>query len=385
MAAIDTRKELTCWWWNAPGYKCKYGPDHCKYSHRRTGKMGPRSACPILPRLSPPSNHNNDLLTLDDPDSAFSARNLAWALQSVHSAENIQHFINKHPPASIDILVNSDVEGYPPIFYAIERNCTPTLGAILENGGSPNSISSFQNIPALAFAICHAEVRKFNTVSVVKMLLAYGADPKVIPQEMWEDYIKVPSLALQRLQTSALSWCTPELQALLVRNLNISQRYYLHKAYTTKSVGKKMIQAASIHGIKKLLTVPYYLVGQSIAADMVLERLIGHFALNINRPIVMVFCGPSGHGKTALAKEMGGLLNIESLVIDCTEMQHETDLFGPKAPYFGSGESTSVNNLLAAGGKQRCIVLLDEFEKTTDEVRQALLLIFDWGENQSFS
>jgi len=60
-------------------------------------------------------------------------------------------------------------------------------------------------------------------------------------------------------------------------------------------------------------------------------------------------------------------------------MKHETDLFGPKAPYQGWIVGSPLNNYLVDNGGKRNIVFLDEFEKTTEEVWQALLLVLDSG------
>jgi len=61
---------------------------------------------------------------------------------------------------------------------------------------------------------------------------------------------------------------------------------------------------------------------------------------------VIVFAGPSGHGKTELARIMGALLLVPSHFGDCTEMRHETDLFGPKAPYENWEVGSPLNNHL---------------------------------------
>ena len=66
-------------------------------------------------------------------------------------------------------------------------------------------------------------------------------------------------------------------------------------------------------------------------------------------------------------------------MVDCTEIRHETDIFGPKAPYHGWEAGSPVNNFLARKNGERGIVFLDEFEKTEREVWNALLLPFDSG------
>lgn len=62
-----------------------------------------------------------------------------------------------------------------------------------------------------------------------------------------------------------------------------------------------------------------------------------------------------------------------------TEMDHERDLWGPKAPWVGSQEGSPLNNFLARTAGRRAIVLLDEFEMTSVEVRHSLLVPFREG------
>lgn len=85
---------------------------------------------------------------------------------------------------------------------------------------------------------------------------------------------------------------------------------------------------AKAHNITALLQVPYHLIGQTPATTTVLESIIGHIALGSEKPLVLVYAGPSGDGKTELATQMGDLMSVDTLVVDCTEMQYETDMFG---------------------------------------------------------
>lgn len=73
---------------------------------------------------------------------------------------------------------------------------------------------------------------------------------------------------------------------------------------------------------------------------------------------------------------MGGLLSLELIIVDCTTIQYDTDMFGPRNQYYGSEVGTQLNNNLAEWGWKRTVVFLDEFDKTTDDVRQAMLLLF---------
>ncbi|RSL46328.1 hypothetical protein CEP53_010370 [Fusarium sp. AF-6] len=58
------------------------------------------------------------------------------------------------------------------------------------------------------------------------------------------------------------------------------------------------------------------------------------------------------------------------------------ELFGPREPYVSAEKGSPVNKFLVEHSGQRCIVFFDEFEKTTKEIHQALLLPFDNGEYQ---
>jgi ATP-dependent Clp protease ATP-binding subunit ClpA len=77
---------------------------------------------------------------------------------------------------------------------------------------------------------------------------------------------------------------------------------------------------------------------------------------------------------------LGDLLNLELHVSDCTIVNRENELFGPRNPYVGAEEGSPLNNFLAKKNGQRCIVFLDEFEKTTSDIWNALLIPFDKGQ-----
>jgi ATP-dependent Clp protease ATP-binding subunit ClpA len=82
---------------------------------------------------------------------------------------------------------------------------------------------------------------------------------------------------------------------------------------------------------------------------------------------------------------MGELLSLELECIDCTELRHETDLFGPKKPYIGYEAGSPLNNFLTRLSGRRSLVFLDEFEKTTRDVQNALLIPFDEGKSNYIS
>jgi ATP-dependent Clp protease ATP-binding subunit ClpA len=89
--------------------------------------------------------------------------------------------------------------------------------------------------------------------------------------------------------------------------------------------------------------------------------------------------GPSGHGKTELARRLGSLLSLELHVSDCSIVSRESELFGPRKPFVGADEGSPLNNFLARKSGQKCIVFLDEFERASSDIWNALLIPFDRG------
>ena len=128
------------------------------------------------------------------------------------------------------------------------------------------------------------------------------------------------------------------------------------------------------------------LIGQPKAVDSAC-RFIAKFAAGLNDPArplgVLLFCGPTGVGKTQLVRLLGDYLfpgrpEKERLIrLDMSEYA------GPDAPFRLLGST-------AAGGKPSdfirrvranpfSVVLLDEIEKASDEVFDVFLNVFEEG------
>ncbi|KAI4214648.1 MAG: hypothetical protein LQ351_002721 [Letrouitia transgressa] len=208
-----------------------------------------------------------------------------------------------------------------------------------------------------------------------------GADPNDLPQSWWLNFLAKPQQLDPRATTENrnMQWCKPVIQLILIRTFNLAQRYAFWKASHQQRLTPRGHQSFDEFGISPLKEISLHMVGQHQACEKATSRIRNHVYRHSNVPLVLLFAGPSGHGKSELAKQLGSLLSTECREIDCTQMRYISDLLGPKPPYGGYKEGSPLNNFLAKCTGNRSIVFLDEFDQTTKEVQQAMLLLFESG------
>lgn len=101
-----------------------------------------------------------------------------------------------------------------------------------------------------------------------------------------------------------------------------------------------------------------------------------------SQPIVLVFAGPSGHGKTELALRLEDLISVQMERVDCTGMRCDWELFGAMNPWRGYEKGSPLNDFLVKRAGSRCIVFLDEVDKMDADIYNSLLIPFDEGKYQ---
>ncbi|KAH0526519.1 hypothetical protein TsFJ059_009823 [Trichoderma semiorbis] len=345
--------------------------------HDTSGDSAPKEwdfTLPRLPRL--------EISTEDD----FSPDSFAAAIQHGATAYRLQDYLRNYDSRLLEQDINANVMGFPLIFYAVESNDENMVRLLLEFGASASAVYEASQVPLLAFAIMCGETLQLDTTNMVCVLLSKGASANSIPMDLFAPYLRDEATNTGQKGKSAIdataetAWCSPATKTRLAKNINLTQRYFLEKSTKMKPPSKKKRQIARIKSCQGLLGIPYFLVGQTVATDLLIQRLLTHLMLPTKHPLVLCFAGPSGHGKTELARQLGHLLSLDLEVVDCTTFTHEMELFGPRRPYHGYQTGSSVNNFLVEHSGRRCIVFLDEFEKTTIEIHQSLLLPFDNGE-----
>ena len=124
--------------------------------------------------------------------------------------------------------------------------------------------------------------------------------------------------------------------------------------------------------------------GQDTAVDEITDKiLVAQAGLKSeDKPIgAFVFMGPTGVGKTELAKQLAHNLNVKLVRFDMSEFQEKhslAKLIGSPPGYVGHDEGSGIliNKLQE---NPNCVLLLDEIEKAHPDVAQILLQVMDNG------
>ena len=332
---------------------------------------------PAPPSLTPGVGEGND---------GFSLRDLVGAIQTNVDVRLVTEYLAYYDPNTVRRHLCDTLEGFPSIFFAVGTNNEILIRKWIEHGADVSAIHKSSGVPLLAFAIMNSEQLDSDTTLTVSTLLSLGALPEVIPSSFYTPFSQdLPDNGpsdenlKDDLQDETKSWCSPAARSKLARTANITQRYYLERASKTKKPSLRQRQVAKLRNAEALLGISYFLIGQSIATTRLFQKLLNYMMVRTKRPLVMVFAGPSGHGKTELARRLGHLMSLDLEIVDCTIYNREIELFGPRNPYVGAEKGSPLNNFLVKNAGKRCIVFLDEFEKTTTDIHQALLVPFDNG------
>ncbi|KAF2277573.1 P-loop containing nucleoside triphosphate hydrolase protein [Westerdykella ornata] len=319
----------------------------------------------------------------------FSVKTLCAAIQKHCSVSAVKTYLSSYAHAD-DFKRTMASTGWPALYYAVERNSAELVAILLRYQVDPHWSSKTFPIPVIVFAIIHGHREALDTTDVVRTFLACGVDPKAIAMDMWEVYLDTPKPTLstrsgpstrsQLGSGSEYSWCTEGVRRMLAEAFHLTHRYHFHRAHRMKEPTMRIRQIAEGNKMSDLLKLPFFLVGQRSATKMVQTKVYPYIAGKRNGPLVMAFDGPSGHGKTELARIMGDLLSVKTQVIDCGKIRDQWGILGPTTGWRGHEKGSQLNNFLAENSGLRSVVFLDEFDKTDEKVMHALLVVIEKGE-----
>ena len=323
-----------------------------------------------------------------EEDEEFDISNLIGAMQHGASSKQIRRYMSTYDSATILRDINKSVKRIPPIFFASATNDEDIIRTFIRFGANVNAVHESSGVPLIAFIVIYSEIIQSDTSKALVTLLSFGANSHVISMSFYKPLLRDFSIDdpedSSDVPWEEHNWCKGLARSKLIQNLNLTQRYAIDRASNLKKPSLRQTQIVRARDAEALLRVPFYLIGQVPAVNLLLRKLLAYLTFPPGKPLVLVFAGPSGHGKTELATRLGHLLSLELEVVDCTIYTYESDLFGARAHYQGSQNGSPLNDFLVRNSGKRCVVFLDEFEKMNPRIHQTLLYPFDNGNLSRF-
>jgi hypothetical protein len=251
--------------------------------------------------IVPPSPHFQPGVV--DGSGVFSTRDLVSATQLGASYEQLQDYLNHYATPNKHLVkskINDLVDDFPPIFYAVATNNEWIIRLFFKHGADTNTTYGSPPISVLLYAIMHSKIIQVETSSCVATLLSLGADPSVIPKAFYSPFIEDLSPTgpaeeeLGDLDDEKRRWCKSfQRRADLAATLNLTQRYHLEKSSSLEPPTERQRQVARRYGSEDIFGIPYFLIGQSAATELLTKNLLHGMLRHRGDPLVLVFAGKS--------------------------------------------------------------------------------------------
>ncbi|KAJ3868754.1 P-loop containing nucleoside triphosphate hydrolase protein [Lentinula novae-zelandiae] len=256
----------------------------------------------------------------------------------------------------------------PTLLFAIASDDPKEVERVLEhgNGGLTGPIDANDTIgpqaqSALEFTLENEGLK--HKLGIVKKLLGYGADPS---KAKLNDSTSNDDAELDPATSS--SW----------NNITSTFRYYLNRADTATTRRIDALMKRSV--FRPLVRMRFGIIGQDRALEQLYRVLSIHSEKISKSPVVVFLCGPSGHGKSMLAHQFGLLLEVPIHTVNMTTLRSADDIW--RSYSISSDEDATPCTLvefLANNEGKRCVVVLDEIEKTESKALWSLLVPWELG------
>ncbi|VCU71293.1 ATP-dependent Clp protease ATP-binding subunit ClpA [Pigmentiphaga humi] len=250
----------------------------------------------------------------------------------------------------------------------------------------------------------HALSRRFQKIDVNEPSVEQTVQILRGLKQRFEDHhsVKYSSAALSAAAELAAKFINdrhlPDKAIDVIDEAGAAQRI-LPKSRQKKIIGKAEIedivskiarippQAVSSDDRSKLATLERDLKAVVFGQDAAIDALAGSIKMarsglgKPDKPIgAFLFSGPTGVGKTEVAKQLAFILGIELLRFDMSEYMERhavSRLIGAPPGYVGFDQGGLLTEAIAK--KPHCVLLLDEIEKAHPEVFNILLQVMDHG------
>ncbi|KAL5529535.1 hypothetical protein ACEPAG_5520 [Sanghuangporus baumii] len=270
----------------------------------------------------------------------------------------------------------------PTLMFAIASDNPAEVERVLASGEArPNDVIGPQS--ALEFALTNDAL--VNKTEIVKTLLAFGADVSTVSPELRNVHDQCERETVDGGEEDDVLTDLPseETSNTLSKRkkresaLNPAMKYYLNRA-TAGPQAAQPSAALRRSDFRSLARMRFDFIGQDRALEHLYWVLGMHSQQPIGTPLVVLCCGPCGHGKSLLARKFGSLLNVPTHTVNMTVLKTSHDLWQcpSMSPYDPPSERTLAEFLEENAGK-RCVVVLDEIDKNEDE-RTLWSLLAPW-------
>ncbi len=148
---------------------------------------------------------------------------------------------------------------------------------------------------------------------------------------------------------------------------------------------------ADTHTASKHSEVKEFLETTVFGQPGAIEKVVDSITISMaglkdpNKPVASyLFTGPTGVGKTELAKRLAQAMSMKLVRYDMAEYQERhtvSKLIGSPPGYVGHGDGKAGDGLLISNleDNPNCVLLLDEVEKAHPDLMSVLLSLFDEG------
>lgn len=244
------------------------------------------------------------------------------------------------------------------LFFAIASDDKSQVTQSLKDA-SPNTAVGPGEVPALVFTITNDQLS--NKLPIVKTLLEHGADPAVV----FENGADPKSSALK---------------ADVEDDVSPAMKYYLERAAALNK--DPMAEALRKSELASICGAGFRIVGQ----DHMLRHLYRAIRLYISgamaNPFVAILAGPSGLGKSYIAKQLGEILSVPAHVINLSSLRSQSSLLEmkPALADAAANNAGALQDFLATNEGKRCVVVLEDIEKVEDiNALHSLIVPFELG------
>lgn len=162
--------------------------------------------------------------------------------------------------------------------------------------------------------------------------------------------------------------------------MNFTKKYWIRRGHLIPFQTIQSFELLKKSNLKNIARTYMSIIGQNMAIEKVILQTISHFCTGLFKtPLIFVFSGHPGHGKTYFAERFAKELGFSYIKILCSTISSIHGLFGATPSYRGSEYGSQLNNFLSNYNNNNNIVILDEFDKMDNEIIKGFLEIFETG------